>query len=93
MSDTVTSTNTALIEPENDPPAAASRLTSKLICQMVMSPLRPSLAMKSAPFKPAAYPAHTCNGKFILLLSTIINNHLSFVIQASPDHKISLDTG
>ena len=37
--------NTALTEPENHPPAATSRLALKLISRILISPLRPNLAM------------------------------------------------
>ena len=60
--ETVVSTapaNTALTEPENDPPAATSRLALKLISRMLINPLRPKLAITLAASSPTAKPVFT----------------------------------
>ena len=49
--------NTALTEPENDAPAATSRLALKLISRMLISPLGPKLAMTLAACSPTAKAA------------------------------------
>ena len=59
LRETVVSAAPANTEPENDPPAATSRLALKLISRMLINPLRPKLAIALAARSPTATAAFT----------------------------------
>ena len=63
--------NTAVTEPENDPPAATSRLALKLISRMLINPLRSKSAIALAASSPTAKPVFIPS-KASLALSTTV---------------------